>query len=197
MKQLSRKTFHCLALAGIAMTCSNGARADTWHGDWWEADEKHIYKEVELPEKCIAIYDPIAVGSPKLGDFCYDAHGTERVRDHHNRTVIKFEGGGTAKLWESAAVGGPYVNLVGTTHFRLETKAVLNKNDTIKTFKMSFESKPFQINAGADCRRISVELTFVGHNQIGGTETDPIFDITQAADDVVVTACSHSHHGYD
>ncbi|MBS1211735.1 MAG: hypothetical protein H6R26_351, partial [Proteobacteria bacterium] len=172
-------------------------QADNWHGDWWDSTEKHIFKEVDFPEKCVAVYDPITAGAPKLGDFCYAAHGTERVRDHHNRTVIKFEGGGTAKLWADG-VTHDIPNLpIGTTHFQLETKTVMNKNDTIKTFKLDFESKPFQINADGECRRISVEMNFTGLNQIGGTETDPVFDITQGPDEIVVTPCSHSHHGFD
>jgi hypothetical protein len=194
MKHSSIKAASAAVLAGMALALSAGVRADTWHGDWWDNTEKHIYKEVEMPEKCVEIFDPITVGNPKLGDFCYEAHGTERVRDHHNRTVIKFEGGGTAKLWENGTL---HTGLIGTTHFRLETKAVMAQNDTIKAFKMSFDSKPFQINADGECRQISVEMTFTGHNQIRGTELDPIFDITQSNDEIVVTPCSHSHHGFD
>lgn len=194
MKYSSSKAMGGLAAAVMALAFTGQAHADTWHGDWWDSSEKHIYKEVDMPEKCVEVLDPITAGNPKLGDFCYEAHGTERVRDHHNRTVIKFEGGGTAKLWENGAL---HTGLIGTTHYRLETKAVMNQTDTIKTFKMSFDSKPFQINADGECRRISVEMTFTGHNQIGGTETDPIFDITQSNDEIVVTPCSHSHHGFD
>jgi len=191
----SRKALGYLAVAGMAMTFSTASHADNWHNDWWENGDKHIFKEVTMPEKCVEVLDPITVGNPKLGDFCYEAEGNQFVRERNGKTTIKFEGQGKAVLWEDKSTR---TYQIGKTHFRLSTKTVFNSSDTIKKYTMAFDSNQFKVqNSSDECRRISVEMNFTGQNQIGGTETDPIFDITQGTDEIVVTPCSHSNHGFD
>jgi hypothetical protein len=187
-----------LLIAGVALIGS--ASANAWNCDRWDNDDKEIFKNYAWPEECVPVYDPLLPDSPLLGDFCYAATGTLRVHELRNRTITRFAGSGTANLYAPGTHTEPGTGTsIGNTLFALKNRTVALKTDTVKSFRMSFDSNQFQVGSGAECRVISVEMKFTGRNQIGCADypspspgaacQNPVFDFTRDATDVVVAPC--------